>query len=149
MELSTAREATTCAASILRNPKFRYIVQKNSPTLPILSQTYPVDNTHSTPKRSILMLSIHLHLGLPSDLFPSGFLTSNLYTFLFSPFVPHVLPTSSSSFKSKYVVLNEMCRFLGWYINIIIVILASIHFQSFQLKDKFGDCSLSLSSGGT
>jgi hypothetical protein len=31
------------------------------------------------------MLSIYLHLGLPSGLFPSGFPTNNLYTFLFSP----------------------------------------------------------------
>jgi hypothetical protein len=31
------------------------------------------------------MLSIHLCLGLPSGLFPFGFLTNNLYTFLFSP----------------------------------------------------------------
>jgi hypothetical protein len=31
------------------------------------------------------MLSIHLCLGLPSGLFLSGFLTYNLYTFLFSP----------------------------------------------------------------
>jgi hypothetical protein len=35
--------------------------------------------------RSILMLSIHLRLGLPSGLFPSGFSTNNLYTYLFSP----------------------------------------------------------------
>jgi hypothetical protein len=31
------------------------------------------------------MLSIHLRLGLPSGLFPSGFPTNNPYTFLFSP----------------------------------------------------------------
>jgi hypothetical protein len=31
------------------------------------------------------MLSIHLRLGLPSGLFPSGFPTNNLYTFLFYP----------------------------------------------------------------
>jgi hypothetical protein len=31
------------------------------------------------------MLSIHLRLGHPSGLFPSGFPTNNLYTFLFSP----------------------------------------------------------------
>jgi hypothetical protein len=31
------------------------------------------------------MLSIHLRLGLPSGLFPSGFFTINLYTFLFCP----------------------------------------------------------------
>jgi hypothetical protein len=31
------------------------------------------------------MLSIHLRLGLPSGLFPSGFPTNNLNTFLYSP----------------------------------------------------------------
>jgi hypothetical protein len=31
------------------------------------------------------VLSIHLRRGLPSGLFPSGFPTNNLYTFLFSP----------------------------------------------------------------
>jgi hypothetical protein len=31
------------------------------------------------------MLSIRLRLGLPIGLFPSGFPTYNLYTFLFSP----------------------------------------------------------------
>jgi hypothetical protein len=31
------------------------------------------------------MLSIHLHLGLISGHFPSGFPTNNLYTFVFSP----------------------------------------------------------------
>jgi hypothetical protein len=31
------------------------------------------------------MSSIHLHLGLPSGLFPYGFPTNNLYAFLFSP----------------------------------------------------------------
>jgi hypothetical protein len=40
---------------------------------------------HPTPTRSLLILSIYLRLGLPSDLFPSGFSTDNLYAFLFSP----------------------------------------------------------------
>jgi hypothetical protein len=31
------------------------------------------------------MLFIHLRLGLSSGLFPSGYLTNNLYMFLFSP----------------------------------------------------------------
>jgi len=37
---------------------------------------------HPTFWRSVLILSTHLRLGLPSGLFPSGFPTKNLYTSL-------------------------------------------------------------------
>ena len=40
---------------------------------------------HPTSWRPILILSSHLHLGLPSYLFPSGFPTKTLYTPLLSP----------------------------------------------------------------
>ena len=40
---------------------------------------------HPTSWRSILILSIHLRLGLPSGLFPSGFPTKTLHTLLSSP----------------------------------------------------------------
>ena len=40
---------------------------------------------HPTSWRSNLILSSHLHLGLPSGLFPSGFPTQTLYAPLFSP----------------------------------------------------------------
>jgi hypothetical protein len=40
---------------------------------------------HPTSPRYILILSTHLLLGLPSDLFPSGFPTNNLHAFLFYP----------------------------------------------------------------
>ena len=40
---------------------------------------------HPTSWRSILILSTHLPLGLPSGLFPSGFPTKTLYTPLSSP----------------------------------------------------------------
>jgi hypothetical protein len=56
VELSMTQDATSCAANL--------------------------PNPIST--RSILMFSTHLHPGLPSGLFPSGFPTSNLYAFLFS-----------------------------------------------------------------
>ena len=47
---------------------------------PILS-IYP----HPTSWRSILILSTHLRLGLPSGLFPSGFPSKTLYNPLSSP----------------------------------------------------------------
>ena len=46
-----------------------------------ITSIYP----HPTSWRSILILSTHLRLGLPSDLFPSGFPAKILYTPLSSP----------------------------------------------------------------
>ena len=52
-----------------------------------LSWASPIQSTypHPTSWRSIVILSTHLRLGLPSGLFPSGFPTKNLYTPLSSP----------------------------------------------------------------
>ena len=52
-----------------------------------LSWASPIQSTyeHPTSWRSILILSTHLRLGLPSGLFPSGFLTKTLYAPLSSP----------------------------------------------------------------
>ena len=52
-----------------------------------LSWASPIQSSYPNPIswRSILILSSHLRLGLPSGLFPSGFPTSTLYTPLPSP----------------------------------------------------------------
>ena len=52
-----------------------------------LSWTSPIQSIypHPTSCRSILILSTHLRLGLPSGVFPSGFPTKTLYTPLSSP----------------------------------------------------------------
>jgi hypothetical protein len=55
------------------------------PPVPILSQINTVHTLHPTSWKSILILPSPLRLGLPSDLFPSGFRTKSLYTPLLYP----------------------------------------------------------------
>ena len=67
-----------------------------------LSWTSPIQSiyTHPTSWRSILILSAHLRLGLPSGLFPSGFSTKILYTRSPHPHAPHAQPNSFFSILS-------------------------------------------------
>ena len=54
---------------------------------------------HPTSWRSILILSTHLRLGLPSCLFPSGFPTKTLYT---PPLLTHTRHMPSPSHSSRF-----------------------------------------------
>jgi hypothetical protein len=89
-ELSPSWGAANCAApreppSILWNPKAQYRVDKALHRS--LSWAISIQSTPSYPisLRSILILTTHLRLGLPSGLFPSGFPTNILYAFFFYP----------------------------------------------------------------
>jgi hypothetical protein len=73
------------------------------PRSPILSQTNPVTTPNPISKGSILLLFIYLRLGFISGLFTAGLPATNLYTFLFSPFVLNVPPNSSFQlYNSNY-----------------------------------------------
>ena len=65
----------------------RFITALTSFRHPSLSWASPVQSTYPQPTswRSILILSTHLRLGLPSSLFPSGFPTRTLHALLSSP----------------------------------------------------------------
>jgi hypothetical protein len=66
-------------SGILWNPKFHCRIYKCVPPVPILSEIYPVLVPHHTSWKSTLILSVHLRLGLPSGLTPTGFPTKTLY----------------------------------------------------------------------
>ena len=85
LEKLTGSAASQEIPRILWNPNFHYRTHKCPPPVPILSQLHPVPTTPPTSCRSILILSSHLRLGLPSGLFPSGFPTRTLCTPLPSP----------------------------------------------------------------
>jgi hypothetical protein len=89
MELSLSLETASCAATqelprILWNPKVHYRVHKRPALVSILNKTNPLHTIIFYLSKIILILSIQVHLGLPSGYFPSDFPTNNIYSFLFS-----------------------------------------------------------------
>ena len=84
-------EKLTALQLVKKYPEFhgtrRFITVLTSVRQIFLSWANPIQSTipHPTSWRSILILSTHLRLGLPSGLLPFGFSTNTLYTPLSSP----------------------------------------------------------------
>ena len=94
----------------------RFITALTSLRQPSLSWASPIQSIypHPTSWRSILILSTHLRLGLPSGLLPSGFPTKNLYTPLFSPIratcsAHLILLDFITHFSLQLSVQNSLC----------------------------------------
>ena len=105
-------EKLTCLQLVKKFPAFhgtrRFITALTSVRHLSLSWARPIQSIypHAISWRSILILSTHLRLGLPSGLFFSGFPTKTLYTPSPHPYAPHAQPISFFSILSpaKYWV---------------------------------------------
>ena len=93
-------EKPTSSQLVKKFPAFhrtrRFITALTSVRHLSLSWARPIQSVypHPTSWRSILILSTHLRLGLPSGLFPSGFPTKTLYTSSPHPYASHAQPIS-------------------------------------------------------
>ena len=85
--------ATQEIPRILWNPKDHYRIHNSPPPVAILRRSIQ-SMPHPTSRRSILILSYHLRLGLLSGLPTSGFPTKTLYLPLSSPHVLLAPPIS-------------------------------------------------------
>jgi hypothetical protein len=82
----------------------RFITTFTSASHLSLSWASSIQSTppHPTFWRSALILSSHLHLGLPSGLFPSGYPTKTLYTPLPSPI--------RATYPANFIILDFITR---------------------------------------
>jgi len=121
MEQNPPWEANSRSASqeiprLWRNPKVHYRIYKSPPLIPILSQVYPVHTFPPTSLSSILSLSSHLRLGLPSGLFFSWFPTTFCMRFSQPPCVLHVPPWLDQPNNNRWSVhvtkllIMQSCR---------------------------------------
>ena len=121
------------------NPNVHYGIHNSPPPAAMLSQINPLHAPHHTLWRSSSILSSHLHLGLPSGLFSSGFPTKNLYTPL-----PSLLPATCSAhlillYLITQTIFGEQYRSLSTSLCSFLHTLTHINFRP-QCDDTLPVC---------
>ena len=110
---------------ISRNPNVHYRTHKRSPPVSILGQPNPVHIPTPTSWRAILILSTHLHLGLPSGLLPSGFPSKTLHL-VNSPLLTHMphMHTPSHYFRFYHPHnINFLTRWISGSKELLLLLL--------------------------
>jgi hypothetical protein len=116
---------------LLKNSEFHWTQMFITMFTTVLHQSFPEPDQSSTyhphaiSARIILILSTHLHLGLPSGLLPSGF-TPISYIHSSSPFVLHALPILDLIIL---IMLSEDYKLWCLYLSPV-----SCHFISLRFK---------------
>ena len=105
----------------------RFITALTSVRQLFLSWASPIQSTclYPTSWRFTLILSTHLHLGLPSGIFPSGFPTKNLYAPLSSPIratcSAHLILNSNATNTNLYKFFYFQNKVIRIYLLLFII----------------------------
>ena len=118
---------------ISRNPKVHYRTYNRPPPVSILGQPNPVHIPTSHFLKNHLNI-IHPRLGLPSCLFPSGFLTKSLYT---SVFFPHTRYMSRLSFIVWILSPGKYWVKVIQIINLLIMYFSPLPCHFIPLRPKY------------
>jgi hypothetical protein len=102
----------------------------------ILSQLNPVSTALPTSWRAILILPSHLRLGLPNDLFPSGYPTNTVHTSL----LPHTVTTLCNTRMLQTLLSLATSHITKFALLLILTKQFSPHPQPTRPQQSF-DCN--------